>query len=128
MENNIFEKMLFESNQTFKQIKGMKSLNEAEEIFKPKLSAKKQLGTYKLVTLNSENYILIQEIGPTNKDGYVLKVDGYEMKYSISDIFENDKIGDNWWSVSIHEEDAGNYTGNSKEVLYLLDNFEALMK
>ena len=127
MENNQFKKMLFENQKSFdQQFKGIKPLNEAETNFKPKLSAKKQLAEYKTVNLNGDNYALIREIGPTHKDDYLVKFqNGYDLKTTISDLFEDNKIGANWWSVDINKNEPYE---NTPEVSYLLENFDALMK
>lgn len=136
MENNQFKKMLFESQNSFeKQFKGMKPLNEAEQNFKPKLSAKKQLGTYKEVSMNGIDFIIFQEVGPTNKDQIVIKFleEGSNMKNSITDILNADADAYEWWAKEIVEEQfAGDEIEEFKqaepEVSYLIENFDALMK
>ena len=111
--------ILFESQQKFMNL--FQSVNQ-----KPKLSAKKQLATYKTCTLNGVDYALIHETGPTNKDRYVIKFqDGWDLKNSISDLFEDDEINYNWWSVDIHNDEPYE---NDEDIIYLLENFDQLMK
>lgn len=102
----------------------MQSLNEDENNFKPKLSVKKQIGTYKEVTIGKIILTLIEDTSDNKLIILNHKKDKFSDYNLISILDYQDDKDYNWWHAD------ADYDRNEvpDEVLYCIDNFDALMK
>lgn len=122
MNNNQFLKLLNESNNTFNNLTGIRKLNESE-LPNIKLKNKKQIGIFRIIEIDGENFTLIKEKDTKYREGYVIK--GNELLTTLGFIINDDT---EWWSLDAYYSKHYDETLLEKNVAYCLENFEKLMQ
>lgn len=122
MNNNQFLKLLNESNNTFNNLTGIRKLNESE-LPNIKLKNKKQIGIFRIIEIDGENFTLIKEKDTKYSEGYVIK--GDELLTTLGFILNDDT---EWWSLDAYYSKHYDETLLEKNVSYCLENFEKLMQ